>query len=49
MYEHFTSSREILGRHSRLRGLVKLCPYLQLDGTALGDTYVLSLNQPFFD
>ena len=49
VYEHFPSSREILSRHERLRGLCKSCPYLQLDGEASGGTYVLSLNQSLFD
>ena len=40
VYDHFPSSREILSRHGRLRGLCKSCPYLQLDGAASGGTYV---------
>ena len=46
MYESYPSSREILACHGRLRGLVKTCPYLQLDCAASGGTYVLSLQQP---
>ena len=49
VYESYPSSREILARHGRLCGLVKTCPYLQLDGAASGRTYVLSLNQTLFD
>ena len=49
VYEHFPSSREILARQCRLRGLIKVCPYLQLDGPASGGTYVLPLNQTQFD
>ena len=40
VYEHFPSSREILARHGRLRGLIKVCPYLQLDGAASGGMYI---------
>ena len=47
VYEHFPSSREILSRHGRLRGLCKVCPYLQLEGAASGGTYILSLNHSF--
>ena len=39
---------EILTRHGHLRGLIKVCPYLQLDGTAYSGTYVLSMNQTQF-
>ena len=49
VYESYPPSREILARHGHLRGLVKTCPYLQLDGAASGGTYVLSLNQTLFD
>ena len=49
VYESYPASREILARHGRLHGLVKTCPYLQLDGAASGGTYVLSLNQTLFD
>ena len=45
VYEHFPSSHEILSRHGRLRGLCKVCPYLQLEGAASCGTYILSLNQ----
>ena len=31
---------EILARHGNLCGLIKVCPYLQLDGAASGGTYV---------
>ena len=47
--EHFPSSRESLVRHGRLRGVVKSCPYLQLNCTASSGTYVLSRNETFFD
>ena len=49
VYESYPSSREILARHGRLRGLVETCPYFQQDGAASGGTYVLSLNQTLFD
>ena len=45
VYEHYPASREILTRHGRLKGLIKSCPFLQMDGAAFGDTYLLSLNQ----
>ena len=48
VYEHFPAARDILARHGRLRGLVKSCPYLQLEGGMHGGTYVLSLNQDIF-
>ena len=49
VYEHFPASREILARHGKLKGLVKSCPYLQMDGSIQGGTYVLSLNQHLFE
>eukprot|EP00795_Rhopilema_esculentum_P009060 gene9060-16708_t len=45
VYEHFPAAREVLARNGRLRGLVKSCPYLQLEGGLHGGTYVISLNQ----
>ena len=41
VYDHFPSSREILSRHGRLRGLCKSCPYLQFDGAASGGMFYL--------
>jgi len=49
VYEHFPASREILARHGKLKGLVKSCPYLQMDGSIQGGTYLLSLNQDLFE
>ena len=49
VYEHFLASREILARHGKLKGLVKSCPYLQMDGSIQGGTYLLSLNQDVFE
>ena len=49
VYESYPSSQEILACDGCLCGLVKTCPYLQLDGAASGGTYVLSLNQTLFD
>eukprot|EP00795_Rhopilema_esculentum_P008238 gene8238-14177_t len=46
--EHFPAAREVLARNGRLRGLVKSCPYLQLEGGLHGGTYVISLNQEVF-
>ena len=48
VYEHFPAAREILSRHGRLKGLVKSCPYLQIEGGSHGGTYILSLNQEIF-
>ena len=48
VYEHFPAAREILARHGRLKGLVKSCPYLQLEGGLHGGTYNISLNQEIF-
>ena len=48
VYEQFPASREILARHGKLRGLVKSCPYLQLEGGMHGGTHILSLNQEVF-
>ena len=44
VYEQYPSAREILNRHGKLRGLTKVCPYLQLHGASHGGTYNLSLN-----
>ena len=41
-------AREILNRHGKLRGLVKSCPYLSMQGASHGGTYPLSLNQDLF-
>ena len=48
VYEHFPAAREILARHGRLKGLVKSCPYLHLEGGLHGGTYNISLNQEIF-
>ena len=48
VYEHFPAARHIPARHGRLRGLVRSCPYLQIEGDMHGGTYVLSLNQGMF-
>ena len=34
VYRTYPSAREILTRHGKFRGLVKSCPYLQMDGAA---------------
>ena len=46
--EHYPASREILARHGRLKGLIKSCLFLQMDGSAFGGTYLSSLNQTLF-
>ena len=49
VYRSHPSAREILSRHGKLRGFLKVCPYLQLDGSPSGGTYILSPNQEIFD
>ena len=49
VYANYPSAREILARHGKLRGLVKSCPYLQLDGGLHGGTYTMSLNLQVFN
>ena len=49
VYQSYPCAREILSRHGKLRGLLKVCPYLQLDGSPSGGTYILSLNQEMFE
>ena len=34
VYKQYPSAREILNRHGKLRGLTKVCPYLQLHGAS---------------
>ena len=48
VYLNYPSAREIISRHGKLRGLVKACPYLQMDGESHGGLYLLSLNQEAF-
>ena len=48
VYLNYPSAREILSRHGKLRGIVKACPYLQMDGESHGGLYLLSLNQEAF-
>ena len=49
VYQSYPPARETLSRHGKLRGLLKVCPYLQLDGSPSGGTYILSLNQEMFE
>ena len=49
VYANYPSAREILARHGKLQGLVKSCPYLQLDGGLHGGTYTMSLNLEVFN
>ena len=49
VYQSYLSAREILSRHGKLRGLLKVSPYLQLDDSPSDGTYTLSLNQEMFD
>ena len=48
VYLNYTSAREILSRHGNLHGLLKACPYLQMDGESQGGLYLLSLNKEAF-
>ena len=48
VYLNYLSAREVLSHHGKLRGLVKACPYLQMDGESHGGLYLLSLNQEAF-
>ena len=49
VYENYPASREILARHGKLKGLIKSCPFLQMEGATFGGTYILSLNQTLFN
>ena len=48
VYLHCPSLREILLCHGNLKGLVKACLYLQMEGAPHGGLYLLSLNQAVF-
>ena len=48
VYGAYLLARKILNRHGKLRGLVKSCPYLSMQGASHGGTYLLSLNQDLF-
>ena len=48
VYQQHSQSLEILSRHGRLKGLVKFCPFLHMDGKSSGGTYILSINQTLF-
>ena len=49
VYQSCQSAREILSRHEKLRGLLKVCRYMQLDCSPSCGTYILSLNQGMLD
>ena len=40
VYDTYPASQEILACHGRLKGLVKSCPFLQMDGATSGGTYI---------
>ena len=44
VYGAYLPAREILNRHGKLRGLVKSCPYLSMQGASHGGTCLLPLN-----
>ena len=48
VYGAYLQAQEILNCHGKLRGLVKFCPYLSMQGASHGGTYLLSLNQDLF-
>ena len=48
VYGAYAPAREILNCHGKLKGLVKSCPYLSMQGASHGGTYLLSLNQDAF-
>ena len=48
VYGAYLPAQEILNRHGKLRGLVKSCPYLSMQGASHRGTYLLSLNQDLF-
>ena len=48
VYNAYLPAQEILNRHGKLRGLVKSCLYLSVQGAAHEGTYLLSLNQDLF-
>ena len=49
IYQVLPSSRELLNRYGRLRGLISQCPYLSLEGGKQGGTYVLQLDKALYD
>ena len=47
VYGAYLLAQEILNHHGKLRGLVKSCPYLSMQGASHGGTYLLSLKLGF--
>ena len=48
VYEHFPAAHDILSRHGHLKGLVRSCPYLHIEGSSHKGTYILSRNHKIF-
>ena len=48
VYGAYLPAQEIFNHHGKLRGLVKSCPYLSMQGASHEGTYLLSLNQDLF-
>ena len=48
VYGAYAPAQEILNHHGKLKGLIKSCPYLSMQGASHGSTYLLSLNQDVF-
>ena len=48
VYSIMTESREILSKHGKLKGLVKICPYLGMKGLPNGGVYTLHLEEELF-
>ena len=49
IYQVLPSSRELLNRYGRLRGLISKCPYLSLKGGKQGGIYVLQLDKVLYN
>ena len=41
-------SREILSKHGKLKGLVKICPYFSMKNLPNGGVYTLHLQEELF-
>ena len=48
IYSVMPESREILSKQGKLKGLVKICPYLSMKGLPSGGVYTLHLEEELF-
>ena len=48
IYSVMPESREILSKHGKLKGLIKICPYLSMKGLPNGGVYTLHLEEELF-